>query len=199
VSITATTLGLAAISKFDTGRFNAQDVISIVELIQPMLIGMLFMSTMGFIFKAMMAEGKSDLAAWISLIGSVIYFLMSGISQCFIGSTGIAWSYVVTWVFVFSVSMIKYFTCNFIWASILDQNREIICFLSRSVFSVILSWWVLNHFSLIPKPDPVFGLRSIVLQVASIVSVFLSVRLIFNSRTVSGLLRLINFTTKNER
>ena len=199
VGITAETLGLAAINRFDTGRINAQDVISIVKLIQPMLIGMVFMSTMGFIFKALIAERKGDLAAWISLIGSLTYFFMSGIFQYFSGSTGIAYSYMVTWALVFSVSILKYFTCDFLRATTLDSNNEIICFFSRNVLSVMLSWWVLNRFSIILKPDPVLQFWIVVAQVALIVLVFLFVRLICVSQTISAVRRFIDVIIKNER
>ncbi len=196
VGVIAKPLGLFAIKKINTGRINAEDVLSMSRLVETMLIGMIFMSTINLIFKAFIADGKSRLAASISLTGSLIYFLMSGILQYFGGSIGIAYSYIVTWGFVFFISTAKYFTCNFIRDSVLSANSEINLFLMRSVFSVSLSWWVLNHFSFTPKQNADFRIWTILARVASIVLVFVAVRLICISRTVAALRRLMDVIFK---
>ncbi len=185
VGATAKTLGLTAIQKFNTGRFNAQDVIAIAEMLRPMLVGMVFMSTMGFVFKCMVAEKKNSQAAVISVAGSVLYFLISGFFQRFGGATGIGYAYMVTWVVVFIVSVIYLFTGKFIQSIIRDVSSELTKSLIRNILAALVSCGLIIWFTILSEKTGMSWVVVVASKTASVALVFLLIRMVSFSNAIS--------------
>lgn len=187
VGATAKTLGLIAIQKLNTGRFNAQDVIALADMLRPMLAGMVFMSTMGFLFKCMVAEKKNSQAAVISVGGSVLYFMLSGFFQRFSGATGIGYAYMVTWIVVFIVSVIYLFTYNLIQSILRDVSSELTKSLIRNILAALVSYGLLIFFTMLSKKTGVSRTIVVIFKIASITFAFLLIRLVSLSNAIAFL------------
>lgn len=94
---------------FQRGAFHLSDTLALGGLLRPMLFGMVAMSCMGLVFKALFANGQVGFAAIFSTVGSGVYFALSGFLGTRMGVLGIGYAYAITWWLVFVLSL------TFIW------------------------------------------------------------------------------------
>jgi len=82
---------------FQRGSFHLTDAVAIGGLLPVMLCGMVAMSCMGLVFKALFARREARIACALSLVGSIVYFTLSGLLSTWLGLTGIGIAYAVSW------------------------------------------------------------------------------------------------------
>lgn len=86
------------------GAFSEADAQNLATLLPSMLVGMVAMSGMGLVFKALFAQGQVKRAALFSLTGALIYFSASGGLVHPLGLPGIGLAYALTWWIILGIS-----------------------------------------------------------------------------------------------
>lgn len=86
---------------FQRGAFRSEDAAALGGLLRPMLLGMVAMSCMGLVFKALFARGQLRAAAVLSLVGSGTYFGLSGLFCAWFGVLGVGYAYAISWWLLF--------------------------------------------------------------------------------------------------
>jgi putative peptidoglycan lipid II flippase len=125
---------------FQRGVFSLTDAHSLAALLPFMLIGMVAMSCMGLVFKALFARGELRAATGISVFGATLYFVLSGLLAGKLGIAGVGLAYALSWWLTFGLGIIH------IWRGELDTQtiRNNLAFAIRlsigAVLTVCIGW-----------------------------------------------------------
>lgn len=90
---------------FQRGAFSLANARGLAGFLPFMFLGMVAMSCMGLVYKALFAQGARLAAAVLSLGGSAAYFLLSGLLGRHFGVRGIGMAYAIAWWLVFAVGL----------------------------------------------------------------------------------------------
>jgi len=120
---------------FQRGAFSLADAHSMSGLLPFMLVGMVAMSCMGLVFKALFARGELRAAVGISVLGATLYFALSGLLVDKLGIAGVGLAYALSWWLTFGLGIIH------IWRGKLDTQtiRNNLVFAIRLMIGVVLT------------------------------------------------------------
>jgi len=82
---------------FQRGAFGLEDVKVLSGLMPSMMSGMVAMSCVGLLFKALFAQNEIAAAAGLSTGAAGVYFFFSPLLSSYFGLNGIGFSYAITW------------------------------------------------------------------------------------------------------
>jgi putative peptidoglycan lipid II flippase len=111
---------------FERGAFSPEDTIGLSGIFPSMFTGMVFMVGVVILFRVLFLRESSSKLAMLGIIGSVSYFLFSGVFSQFWGLEGIAFAYLCTWVLLFSLGLYLLFENNFYFLN--DKSTLIFVF-----------------------------------------------------------------------
>lgn len=174
---------------FQRGAFSLADVRILADLLHFMLIGMVAMSCMGLIFKALFARGELRAAMRISVLGAALYFVLSGLLVDKLGVAGIGLAYALSWCLAFGLGIFH------IWQGKLDSQtiRETLGFAIRLMIGVLLTVCIgLIGAKLLPQDDSVDFVRRLFVLVGTAISAIGFYLVIGNGQLGLYEVRLIN-------
>ena len=128
---------------FQRGAFKAGDTNAIAGLLPYMVNGMVFMLCVVILFRVLFIKEKGGGAAFIGAICAVLYFSLSGVLSNSFSVKGIAYSYSITWIIIFII------TINFVF----NKNKKILyskanaTFLAKQVIHLILVYFLVLYLS----------------------------------------------------
>jgi putative peptidoglycan lipid II flippase len=135
-------LGTASIQiLFQRGSFSLVDARALGALMPVMLCGMVAMSCCGLVFKGLFASGQVGFASLLSVIGSVVYFGLSGIFGLSHGIIGIGSAYAVSWWLVFGLGM-RYLWREVPWKMIVLVRWRFVVQLAFATILLVLFGWL---------------------------------------------------------
>lgn len=153
---------------FQRGAFTLADACMLASLLPSMLVGMMAMSCMGLIFKALFARNEIRTAAMISICGAVAYFILSGLLARRFGLMGIGVAYALSWWLSLGLSL-GHLWRHEIGALALRTNLQFAVRLFLAAVLVAGIGWLGAQF-LPPAGSPNGFLRLLVLALTGLVS-----------------------------
>ena len=97
---------------FERGAFSPEDTVGLSSIFPFMFSGMVFMVGVVILFRVIFLRESSSKLAILGIVGSVFYFLLSGMFLEFWGLQGIAFAYLCTWILLFCMGLYLLFKNN---------------------------------------------------------------------------------------
>ena len=128
---------------FQRGAFNSIDTSNLSKLLPYMLIGMVFMLNVVVLFRALFVKEKGIGVAFIGIICALLYFIFSGIFSHFFSIKGITFAYMLTWIFIFFV------TVNSVFIKNLKKiyNLDLVRFILKQAIILIFIYFCMSYMS----------------------------------------------------
>lgn len=143
IAVTGSALSLEIIQiMFMRGAFRELDAIGVSKLLPWMLTGMVFMLCVVIMFRMLFVQKAAVFVAFIGISSAFLYFVFSGIAVSKGHVIGIAFAYIITWLFLFVFCICKIFSGNL--TRIL--NKDSLLFLTRLGVTITIIWSITYLF-----------------------------------------------------
>ena len=150
---------------FQRGAFGINETKGVSSILPGMLCGMIPMIIVAVLFKALYAKSDIRGVASISILGSILYFSISGILSKIFGLKGIVIGYVITW-WVLLIFAIKRIWINDIVKILSLENIKFL--LNILLLIILVGLIIMIGQSLFIQPLIEIGIFNLLLRVAII-------------------------------
>ncbi|HEX9484084.1 MAG TPA: lipid II flippase MurJ [Gemmatimonadaceae bacterium] len=139
---------------FERGQFDRTATFAVAGLLPWMLAGMVPLVCTVMAFKALFARHDLRTAAVLGSAGPLIYFFGSGVSVRTVGLHGIGATYVLTWLLLASVAVLRVAPQALGWLGEQRVPREVALLTSCTAGAALVGrWTVLEPWQTVSQPD----------------------------------------------
>lgn len=134
---------------FYKSKIIEKDILIMSKIFKNLLIGLPFIVSFSFIFRALFIENNKKKILLIGLTSGILYFCLSGLLIIVQKNIGISIAYYLSWIIVFVIGIVslkKFFELNFVEISIFFLSIIKLFFIS--VFLIISIPYINNLFNL---------------------------------------------------
>ena len=131
---------------FERGAFSPEDTVGLSGIFPFMFSGMVFMVGVVILFRVLFLRESSAKLAILGTVGSVSYFLLSGIFSEFWGLEGIAFAYLCTWILLFSIGLHLLFKNN---VQYLNDKSTLLFVLKQCTALLLVYLTVVQSYSML--------------------------------------------------
>lgn len=125
---------------FQRGSFRITDAIALARLLPCMFVGMVAMSCMGLLFKALFACQNTRAAANISMICGFTYFVLSGLLCNAWGLKGIGLAYSLSWCLALLLGVRSFWRGKFSQSIVLANARFALHLALGATIVAVIGW-----------------------------------------------------------